>query len=126
MDKHEQESVTQNDNNEMAQDRRDFLKNAVLATGAVAAVGAATTASAAIDPEKGEPLAHAKTYHAAFDARYRYKIHSDHIHKVLDQLLNAAGCPSCGLVGHDIRLSLDPIIRVQSDIPVNVAVNAGH
>lgn len=97
--------------------RRDFIRNTALA-GAAATIGVGTAASA-------QDLKHPSTdkprlLTAAFDARYQAKITKADVYDVLEQMFDIAGCPNCGLSGIDLRLGLDPIFDVRSQIPVNV------
>jgi hypothetical protein len=40
----------------------------------------------------------------------------------LRQIVGRAGCPTCGLLGVDVRLHLGDPIEVQSQAPVSVVV----
>jgi hypothetical protein len=101
-------------------DRRAFLRNAAVVAGAAAATGLAATSSSAASLSKADLVARAGTATASFDPNYKVDIY--HIQKVIEQILNETGCPTCGLVGIDLRLGLDRIINVEVDVPVNVTM----
>ena len=80
-----------------AADRRSFLKGAALVAGATAA-GVFVTASGADAAVK--PRAHA-TVRLGFNAG---RLTLDALHAALDDIVNQAGCPTCGLNGFDLVL----------------------
>jgi len=113
----EQESTAVSTEENLAEDRRNFIRNAVLATGAAATIGLSNTASAATATNE---FGSGKLLAASFDSKYKLDIYN--LRRVVEQLVDIAGCPTCGLVGFDLRLSLDDVIDVKSEIPVNVSL----
>lgn len=100
--------------------RRDFIVGSALAAGA-ATVGIGSNAYGQ-EAERYDHVKAPQLMTASFDARYQQKISRDDLFKVVDQMLEIAGCPTCGLAGIDLRLGLDPIFNVDSAIPVNVGI----
>jgi hypothetical protein len=91
-----------------AADRRAFLKGAALVAG-VAATGvlaAAPEANAASVRGKARAVLQLK-----FSKR---QLTIENLHKALDDVLDQAGCPTCGLVGFDIHLE-ELILPFKSD-----------
>ena len=80
-----------------AADRRAFLKGAALVAG-VAATGVLAAAPEASAAVRGRARA---TFQLKFSKR---QLTIDNLHKALDEVLNEAGCPTCGLNGFDIHL----------------------
>ncbi len=101
-------------------DRRTFLRNAALVTGAATVSGLAGQTSAAPLAD-GAAATGRKMVSASFDPKYELDIWS--LQDVLEQILRDSGCTTCGLVGLDIRLGLDPVIKVDAKIPVNVTMH---
>ncbi|ABC27018.1 hypothetical protein HCH_00097 [Hahella chejuensis KCTC 2396] len=101
-------------------DRRAFLRNAALVTGAASIASFSSAATAATDSGVSRDR---KTVSASFDPQYEVSIWD--LQNILEQILNQSGCPTCGLVGLDLRLGLDPVVKIQSKIPVNVTLYGG-
>lgn len=124
-------SNTENDTPEIKEEnkRRDFIKNSALAAGAIAAVGVSTQASAqkyaisGFETAKLPEFEKPKLLTAAFDKRYQEKITREDVFRVVDLILDIGGCPACGLNGFDINLSVNPIFKIDTNIPVNVSLN---
>ena len=115
--------------------RRAFLKGAAVAAGAAAATGFAAQASAHSslqqaggDGDASDPTVLRKTGPAvmrvSFDARER--VHVKHLQEALVQVLERSGCPSCGLVGLDIRLGLDDIVTVDPGLAATAVLEGGQ
>lgn len=100
--------------------RRDFIVGSALAAGA-ATIGVGSSAHAQ-DSRLSDVVKGGRVMTASFDARYREKLTREDLFQVVEQMLEIAGCPTCGLSGIDFRLGLDPIFEVKSVVPVNVGV----
>lgn len=103
-------------------DRRTFLRNSALMAGTAAAITATSSTSQAasfLEFSDEEPR---KTLKAAFDSAYTGKIQKRDVYQVVDQILNIAGCPTCGLVGFDINLTVDPLINLDTEIPSKLGI----
>ena len=104
--------------NESTKDRRDFLRNSVLAAGAVATLTAmdSATAQTLFDTKgnviKGLPEPH--VLDVAFD---NSNIVLDDLYSVIKQLAELTGCPACGFNGFDLRFRINPVIKLQTRIP---------
>lgn len=97
-----------------AADRRSFLKGAALVAGA-AATGVFAAAPGAEAEVK--PRAHA-TVRLGFNAR---RLTPDDLHAALEDILNRAGCPTCGLNGFDIILeTIIPLREVKGTIQASI------
>lgn len=96
-------------------ERRNFIRGSALTAGALAASGIAANASAATLNEKYEVGAvQRKTLDIAFHSQ---KISAYDVNRVLEQVLEFCGCPSCGFNGYDIRFRIDPIVQFKSETP---------
>ena len=101
-------------------DRRTFLRNAALVTGAATVSGLTANSASAAPLAEATAVSCRKMVSASFDPKYELDIWS--LQDVIGQILRESGCTTCGLVGLDIRLGLDPLIQVESKIPVNVTM----
>lgn len=96
-------------------DRREFIRNSVLAAGAVAALGAtgSATAQTRLDVSKLPVLTNKKVIDVSFDS---HDVVVDDIYQVIKQILDISGCPACGFNGFDLRIGVDPLIKLQTRI----------
>ncbi len=105
--------------NANVKERRDFLRNSVLAAGAVATIAATESASAQTyydmngDIVKGLP--EVKLIDIAFNSA---DIVLDDLYSVIKQLGRLTGCPNCGFNGFDLRFRINPVIKLDTRIPV--------
>ncbi len=117
-----------------AANRRVFLRGAAVAAGAAAAGSLATTAQAQTlyaerlgDPD-GIPAVKLHpgkaTLRLSFDSRKQPGIYD--IQELIVRTLGRTGCPTCGLVGLDIRLGLDEIIQPDSGLAANAVIEGGR
>jgi hypothetical protein len=95
-----------------AADRRSFLKGAALVAGA-AATGVFVTASEADAAVR--PRAHA-TVRLGFNARPSLR----ELQAALEDIVNQAGCPTCGLGGFDIHLETIIPLDVKGAIQASI------
>jgi hypothetical protein len=100
-------------------DRRDFLRNSVLAAGAVATLTATEMASAQTyydaDGNIVKGLPEVRVIDVAFNSS---DLTVDDMYSVIKQLGRLTGCPGCGFNGFDLRFRINPIIKLDSRIPV--------
>jgi hypothetical protein len=104
-----------------ATDRRAFLKGAAIVAG-VAATGvlaAAPEANAAVRPKARAHIRVSFTRRqlASADA-------STLLHKALDEMLDQAGCPTCGLGGFDIHLE-ELAIQLKTEVAFEAVLEDG-
>ena len=92
-----------------AADRRAFLKGAAL----VAGVAATGVLAAAPEANADRRRRHALPFGSAFGRQVRLVT----LHDALDELLDRAGCRTCGLGGFDILWKSHPTIRVGARSP---------
>lgn len=102
--------------------RRNFIRNSALAAGSVAALSVAAGASAQDREFYEKATVRSKKLTATFDSKYQTKITREDVFAVVDQLLDIAGCPTCGLNGFDLNLEVNPVFESKIDIPVNIGV----
>lgn len=101
-----------------ANDRRDFLRNSVLAAGAVATLGIAESASAQISYDAGGNVIKAtgvQTIDVAFNSS---DLVLDDLYGVIKQLGKLTGCLNCGFNGFDLRFRINPVLKLDARIPV--------
>lgn len=105
--------------NESTKDRRDFLRNSVLAAGAVATLTAmdSATAQTIYDTKgniiKGLPEPH--VIDVTFDSS---DIVLDDLYSVIKQLAGLTGCQGCGFNGYDMRFRINSVLKLESRLPV--------
>jgi len=105
-------------------DRRSFMRGTLTAASAVAAGGLVASAAAA-EQGKGEAARGAVqkltgAVHVHFDSRKQPSL--EDLQGTIRQIVGRAGCPTCGLLGIDIRLHLGDPVEIQSRVPVNISV----
>lgn len=100
---------------ETAKDRREFIRNSVLVAGAAAALGTTGSASAQtrLDFVKLPVLGNKKVIDVSFD---NHEVVMDDIYGAIKQILDISGCPACGFNGFDIRIGVDPLIKLQTRV----------
>ena len=64
------------------------------------------------------------TLRLSFDSRKQPGIYD--IQELIVRTLGRTGCPTCGLVGLDIRLGLDEIIQPDSGLAANAVIEGGR
>jgi hypothetical protein len=115
--------ITASSQETMAADRRSFLKGTALVAG-VAATGVLTAAApAAPAAETSIKVTPRATMHVGFDQRTRPALKD--LYRSLEEVLNIAGCPNCGLVGLDIRFGLDYVLPLHTDVPGTATLEGG-
>jgi hypothetical protein len=105
-------------------DRRSFLKGGFTVAAAAAAGGLAASASAT-EPAQGarEGAAGQKLsgiVHAQFSSAKPPTL--EDVHSVIGSIVNRGGCPRCGLLGIDVRLSAGDPVEIESRVPVKVLI----
>lgn len=112
------QSTTNNDESN-TKERRDFLRNSVLAAGAVATFAAAESATAQTyydaDGNIVRGLPEVKVIDVAFNSA---DLALDDLYSVIKQLGRMTGCPNCGFNGFDLRFRINPVIKLDARIPV--------
>jgi hypothetical protein len=84
-----------------------------LATAAQAAPIAATTL-------KVKPRA---VLRVGFDVRTQPTLKD--VYRSLEEVLNIAGCPNCGLAGLEMRFGLDHVLPLNSEVPATATLEGG-
>lgn len=107
--------------------RRTFLKGAAVATGVAATVGMAAQAKAQDLHLDGvpavTPIDRPAVMKMSFDPRDKVKLVQ--IQRLLEDALGTTGCPTCGLVGLDIRIGLEEIVSTKTDL-ATVVIEGGR
>jgi hypothetical protein len=104
-------------------DRRSFLKGTFTVAAATAAGGLAASASATEptqskqQPEAAGPKL-SGSVHAQFSSQNRPNL--EDLNAAIRQIVGRAGCPTCGLGGIDLRMTIVDPIEIQSRVPVTV------
>jgi hypothetical protein len=102
-------------------DRRSFMKGTLTAAAATAGGLAASVASAR-EAQGNAPEASKKiagVVHAHFSSTKQPTL--EDVQAVVRQIVGRGGCPTCGLGGIDVRLSLGDPVEVQAGVPVTVS-----
>jgi aminoglycoside/choline kinase family phosphotransferase len=113
---------------ESTKDRRDFLRNSVLAAGAVATFAVAESASAqtcydaAGNIVKSANVNIPQVIDIAFD---NSNLVLEDLYGVIKQLGKLTGCLNCGFNGFDLRFRINPVIRLDARIPVAATLRQG-
>lgn len=108
-------------------ERRDFLRNSVLAAGAVATFAVAESASAQTCYDAGGnvikgAVAAPQVIDVAFNSS---DLVLDDLYSVIKQLGKLTGCLNCGFNGFDLRFRINPVIRLDARIPVAATLRQG-
>jgi hypothetical protein len=101
-------------------DRRSFMKGTLTAAAATAGGLAASVASAR-EAQANAPGASKKiagVVHAHFSSTKQPTL--EDVQAVVRQIVGRGGCPTCGLGGIDVRLSLGDPVEIQAGVPVTV------
>ena len=102
-----------------AKERRDFLRNSVLAAGAVATLAVADSASAQVSYDKAGNLLSAATGTKLIDIAFDSSdLVLDDVYDVIKQLGKLTGCLNCGFNGFDLRFRINPVIKLDTRVPV--------
>lgn len=103
-----------------AKERRDFLRNSVLAAGAVATFAVAESASAQTCYDAAGNIVKASSASApqVIDVAFNSSdLVMDDLYSVIKQLGKLTGCLNCGFNGFDLRFRINPVIRLDTRIP---------
>ena len=105
-------------------DRRDFLRNSVLAAGAVATLAVAESANAQVCYDASgnvvKPTAIPKLIDVSFNAG---DLKIDDLYSVIKQLGGITGCLTCGLNGFDLHVSINPVLPLKTAVPSYAVVS---
>lgn len=105
-------------------ERRDFLRNSVLAAGAVATFAVAESASAQTCYDAGGNIIKAYTGLQVIDLTFTSgSVALDDVYSAIKQLGKITGCLNCGFNGFDLRMRINPVIRLETKIPSAVTVS---
>jgi hypothetical protein len=58
-----------------------------------------------------------------FDQRTRPTLKD--LYRSLEEVLNIAGCPNCGLGGLDLRFGLDQVLPLSAEVPGTATLEGG-
>ncbi len=99
-------------------ERRDFLRNSVLAAGAVATLAVADSANAQVCYDAAgnvvSPTATPKVIDVTFT---KGDVKIDDLYNVIKQLGGITGCLTCGLNGFDFHVHINPVLPFKTVIP---------
>jgi hypothetical protein len=99
-------------------ERRDFLRNSVLAAGAVATFAVAESASAQTCYDASGNIVKATTGTQVIDVAFNSSdLVLDDLYGVIKQLGKLTGCLNCGFNGFDLRFRINPVIKLDTRIP---------
>jgi hypothetical protein len=99
-------------------DRRDFLRNSVLAAGAVATLSATEAASAQTYYDAGGNVVKATAGVQVIDVAFNSSdLVLDDLFSVIKQLGKLTGCLNCGFNGFDLRFRINPVIKLDTRVP---------
>ncbi len=113
----EDKSVDTKIDESATKERRDFLRNSVLAAGAVATLAVAESASAQTCYDAGGNVIKATGTQVIDVAFNSSDLVMDDLYGVIKQLGKLTGCPNCGFNGFDLRFRINPVIRLDTRIP---------
>lgn len=115
-------STTESEDNS-AKDRRDFLRNSMLAAGAVATLVAAEGANAQTCYDAyGNVIKTTATPKVIDVALNSSDVTLDDMYSILKQLGGITGCLACGFNGFDLRFRINPVIKLTARVPVAASV----
>lgn len=122
----EKTEITQlNESISTTNERRDFLRNSVLAAGAVASLAVAESASAQTCYDAGGNIVKATGGLQVIDLTFTSNaVVLDDVFSAIKQLGKLTGCLNCGFNGFDLRMRINPVIRL--DTKVLSAVTVSH
>ncbi len=100
-------------------DRRDFLRNSMLAAGAIATLTAAESATAQTCYDAAGNVIKAASPVQVIDIAFNSAdVALDDFNSILKQLGKMTGCLNCGFNGFDLRFRINPVIKLDTRIPV--------
>lgn len=116
-------AATDNTENSNTKDRRDFLRNSMLAAGAVATLVAAEGANAQTCYDAYGNVIKATTPAKVIDvALNSADVTLDDMYSILKQLGGLTGCLACGFNGFDLRFRINPVVKLSTRIPVAATI----
>ncbi len=99
-------------------ERRDFLRNSVLAAGAVATLAVAESANAQVCYDAAGNVVKAAATTKVIDVTFtKGDIKIDDLYNVIKQLGGITGCLTCGLNGFDFHVHINPVLPFKTAIP---------
>lgn len=98
-------------------ERRDFLRNSVLAAGAVATLAVAESASAQTCYDASGNIVKAATSPKTIDVAFSAgDLKIDDLYNVIKQLGGITGCLTCGLNGFDLHVHINPVYPLKTNL----------
>lgn len=122
----EDKSVSTKTDESTTNERRDFLRNSVLAAGAVATLAVAESASAQVCYDaagnivKATDAATPKLLEVTFNSG---DVKIADLYSVIKQLGGITGCLTCGLNGFDLHVHINPVFPLKTVVPSYVTVS---
>jgi len=114
----EDKSVETQPDDSTAKERRDFLRNSMLAAGAVATLAVAESANAQTCYDAAGNIVKAPGDTQIIDVAFNSgDLVLDDLYSVIKQLGKLTGCLNCGFNGFDLRFRINPVIRLDTRIP---------
>lgn len=99
-------------------DRRDFLRNSMLAAGAVATLAVADSASAQVCYDAAGNVVKTTTPPKLIDVTFNAgDLKIDDLYSVIKQLGGITGCLTCGLNGFDLHVHINPVLPFKTVVP---------
>lgn len=99
-------------------DRRDFLRNSVLAAGAVATLAVAESVNAQVCYDAAGNVVKTTAAPKLIDVTFNSgDLKIDDLYSVIKQLGGITGCLTCGLNGFDLHVHINPVLPLKTNIP---------
>jgi anaerobic selenocysteine-containing dehydrogenase len=101
-------------------DKRNFIKGAAIAAGALAVgLGASNSQARTLDVLALKEPTLKRNLSVSFGSTKFTRVDLD---KAIDQILNYTGCPNCGLNGFDIRFGVNEVLPVETTVPTTATL----
>ena len=114
----EDKSVPTKTDESTTNERRDFLRNSMLAAGAVATLAVADSASAQTPYDKAGDIVRTLPAPKLIDVTFsRGDVEIDDLYTVIKQLGEITGCLTCGLNGFDFHVHINPVLPFKTNSP---------
>jgi hypothetical protein len=99
-------------------ERRDFLRNSMLAAGAVATLAVAESASAQVCYDASGNIVKTTATPKLIDVTFNAgDLKIDDLYSVIKQLGGITGCLTCGLNGFDLHVHINPVLPLKTLVP---------
>jgi len=114
----EDKSVATKTDESTTNERRDFLRNSMLAAGAVATLAVADSASAQVCYDAAGNVVKTTTPPKLIDVTFNAgDLRIDDLYGVIKQIGGITGCLTCGLNGFDLHVHINPVLPLKTLVP---------